>query len=225
MSVPFRVQAVHDLFKQPQTMLFVQTVCQQQYLQGVHAVPFLTAAECPDVFSMLRGYILPAYVVSVASPTVVDLVIPALDRIGRVRLQLANVNRYMGDIKGALAHVRALLGVDPVMDSMRWVSVKLISQDAMPDVIGTIVTMQGVDLGRSLVEGGLMLKYDPARRDVPAEPAPVADAADAAEAPAEHEGLELAEPRASRHQERTGRGHASRENGGHAERAGHAGHG
>lgn len=55
------------------------------------------------------------------------------------------------------------MGLDPFNDRLRWVSIKIIAEEKLPDIIGTIVTLEGVDLGRELVDLNLMEKYDPSR--------------------------------------------------------------
>lgn len=41
------------------------------------------------------------------------------------------------------------------------------TEERMPDVIGTLVTLEGVDVGRELVDLKLMERYDPSRNVQP----------------------------------------------------------
>lgn len=62
-----------------------------------------------------------------------------------------------------MAHVKSRLGFEPFNDRLRWISVKIITEEKLPDLIGTIVTLEGVDLGHELVDLHLMQLYDPSR--------------------------------------------------------------
>jgi hypothetical protein len=43
------------------------------------------------------------------------------------------------------------------------VSVKIITDEKLPDIIGAVVTLEGVDLGRELTDLNLMQRYDPSK--------------------------------------------------------------
>lgn len=117
----------------------------------------------PGAMSVLHQTLLPGFVLSVISPTSFDVVVPLFASIGRIRVTLANVDRYKGQFKHALAFAKRSLGFEPVNDRLRWISIKVLAEERMPDIIGSIVTIDGNDLGRSMVEGGLMERYNPAR--------------------------------------------------------------
>jgi len=50
----------------------------------------------PGMVGMLRQTMLPGFVLSIISPTTYDIVVPLFSSIGRVRVTLANVDRYTG---------------------------------------------------------------------------------------------------------------------------------
>lgn len=124
---------------------------------------FFSDAMFPGMIGYLRGRLLPGFVLSAMSPNTFDIVIPFSSTMGRIRITLANVDKYNGQFKQALSHVKSRLGFEPFNDKLRWVSIKVMAEERLPDVIGTIVTLEGVDLGRELVEMQLMERYDPSR--------------------------------------------------------------
>jgi hypothetical protein len=137
------------------------------YQNSLQHTPFFTDTMFPGMFGYIRGQLLPGYVMSVMSPTTFDVVIPIANMLGRLRITLANVDKYNGQFKQALSHVKGRLGFEPHNDRLRWVSIKVMTEERMPDVIGTLVTFEGVDVGRELVELKLMERYDPSRNVQP----------------------------------------------------------
>jgi endonuclease YncB( thermonuclease family) len=118
--------------------------------------------------------------------------------MGRIRVTLANVDRYKGQFKQALAFSKASLGFEPVNDRLRWVSVKILAEERLPDVIGSIVTVDGRDLGREMVETGLMVRFDPTRTAPPIPKVPLVTGVYAHE---KEEEAAVEEPKAQAHPE------------------------
>ncbi len=94
-------------------------------------------------------------------------------RIGRIRLTLANVDRYKGQFKQAMQFAKSCVGIEPINDKLRWISVKILAEERLPDIIGSMVTIDGRDVGREMVEAKLMERYDPSRAAPPIPRVPI----------------------------------------------------
>lgn len=98
---------------------------------------------------------------------------PLFARLGRVRVTLANVDRYKGQFKQAMQFAKACVGIEPINDKQRWISVKILAEERLPDIIGSMVTIDGRDIGREMVESKLMERYDPTRAVPPLPRVPI----------------------------------------------------
>lgn len=76
--------------------MFVSAVFMYQYKNQLQHLPFFTETVCPVMLGHMRGMIVPGYILSTISPNTLDVVLPIYNMMGRLRVTLANVDRYHG---------------------------------------------------------------------------------------------------------------------------------
>jgi hypothetical protein len=79
--------------------MFIQNIFVSTYHKTLQNMPFFTDALFPGMIGYIRGQLIPGYVLSVMSPTTFDVVIPIANILGRLRITLANVDKYNGQFK------------------------------------------------------------------------------------------------------------------------------